>query len=139
MSHTQEELVINSDMVNLPKVEQFINALCKKARLNSDQSDNMAIAISEMVNNAIIHGNQQDVSKQVFIQVDYYDDRVIVAIEDQGEGFDPSDIANPTDPQNLWKQNGRGVFLVKNLIDHVEIVSTESGTKVVLTEYIGQS
>jgi serine/threonine-protein kinase RsbW len=131
-----EELIIASDLSQIKKVEKFIYALCKKARLSQDQTDNMAIAITELVNNGIIHANKYDPQKHVTIRVKYESDRVIVAIIDEGEGFDPEEIDNPTDPENLWKQNGRGIFLVKNLIDGVEIISSSKGTKVVLTEYL---
>jgi serine/threonine-protein kinase RsbW len=136
---SQEELIISSDFANLPKVEQFTLALCKKANLDDDQSDNMAIAITELVNNAIIHAHKQDSSKKVVVRVRYQQDRVVVAIVDEGPGFDPDEVANPTDPQNLWKQNGRGIFLVRNLIDEVEINSSPQGTEVVLTEYINKN
>lgn len=135
---SHEELVISSDFSNLPRVEKFIIELCKKAKLSSDQSDNMAIAVTELVNNAIIHGNKKDSQKKVIVSVQYFPDHVIVSVKDQGEGFDPAEVANPTDPQNLWKQNGRGIFLVRNLIDEVEIVPSVSGTEVILIEYLQQ-
>jgi serine/threonine-protein kinase RsbW len=135
----REELIISSDFANLPKVEQFTVALCKKAHLDNDQSDNMAIAITELVNNAIIHAHKQDPTKKVVVRVRYEKDRVVVAIIDEGPGFDPREVANPTDPQNLWKQNGRGIFLVRNLIDSVVINSSPKGTEVVLTEYVHEN
>ncbi len=131
-----DELVISSDIANLPTVEAFIVTLCEKGGLTEDQSDNMAIAVTELVNNAILHGNQQDPNKNVTVRAVYNDDSVVVSVKDEGEGFDPEDIANPTDPQNLWKQNGRGVFLVQHLISKVDINSSDSGTEFILTEYI---
>ncbi len=131
-----DQLVIPSDQSYLPKVEKFVMRFCKKANLSEDQSDNMAIAITELVNNGIIHANKFSPGKKVTIKVVYYADRVTVSVIDQGSGFDPAEIGNPTDPANLWRQNGRGIFLVKNLIDEVEINPTAEGTTVVLTEYI---
>lgn len=135
INSNREELVISSEFANLPKVEEFTVAFCKKAHLAEDQCDNMAIAITELVNNAIIHANKHDPEKFVTIRVRYEPDCVIVSVIDEGGGFDPDLVANPTDPQNLWKQNGRGIFLVRNLIDEVEINSSPKGTEVVLTEY----
>lgn len=131
-----DELVIASDTANLPAVEEFTVNLCKKAGLTEDQSDNMAIAITELVNNAILHGNKQDPNKKVTIRANYEPKCVKVAVIDEGDGFDPTQLANPTDPQNLWKQNGRGVFLVRNLIDEVEIMPSDTGTVVLLTEFL---
>lgn len=131
-----DTLVISSEFTNLPKVEKFCIMISKKAGLNEDQSDNIAIAVTELVNNAIIHGNRQDPHKKVTVQADYYSDHLTVSVSDQGEGFDPNTLSNPTDPQNLWKQNGRGIFLVYNLIDEVEILPSKKGTRVVLTQYL---
>lgn len=139
LSSDQEELVISSDFANLSKVEQFTVLMCKKAKLNDDQSDNMAIAITELVNNAIIHANKQNPEKKVTIRVRYEENCVVVAIIDEGPGFNPNEVANPTDPQNLWKQNGRGLFLVRNLIDEVAINPSPGGTEIILTEYIQEN
>lgn len=134
-----DRLVIESDMMHLPKVEAFIASLCSKAGLNEDQSDNMAIAITEMVNNAILHGNKQDSSKMVTVEAVYFDDRVQVSIQDEGDGFDPEEVDDPLQPENLWKQSGRGIFLVKEFVSEVTFEPSEIGTKVVLTEYIAST
>ncbi len=135
----QDEMVIPSDLSRLPEVEKFVIKICENANLDDDQSDNLAIAITELVNNAIIHGNRQDPKKQVVIQVAYKRDQIQVSVIDEGTGFNPAQIANPTDPQNLWKQNGRGIFLVRNLIDKVEIKVSSEGTEVLITEYLPQN
>ena len=134
-----DRLVIESDSAHLPKVEAFIASLCSKAGLNEDKSDNMAIAITEMVNNAILHGNKQDSSKMVTVEAVYFDDRVQVSIQDEGDGFDLEEVADPLKPENIWKQNGRGIFLVKEFVSKVEFAPSDSGTKVVLTEYIAST
>lgn len=126
-------------MMHLPQVEAFIASLCSKAGLNEDKSDNMAIAITEMVNNAILHGNKQDKSKMVTVEAVYFDDRVQVSIQDEGDGFDPEDVDDPLQPENLWKQSGRGIFLVKEFVSEVTFEPSDSGTKVVLTEYIAST
>ncbi|RMF60879.1 MAG: ATP-binding protein [Calditrichaeota bacterium] len=130
-----DRLVISSDFANLPKVAKFCNKISKKANLNEDKSDNLAIAVTELVNNAIIHGNKNDPQKKVTIIATFYADHLTVSVSDQGSGFDPESLKNPTDPENIWKQNGRGIFLVRNLIDKVDIHPTPEGTTVILTEY----
>ena len=60
------------------------------AGFNEDQSDNMAIALTELVNNAILHGNKQDPEKKVTLKVKYHKDHVLVSIRDEGGGFDPT-------------------------------------------------
>ncbi|NOX37095.1 MAG: ATP-binding protein [Calditrichaeota bacterium] len=127
-----DQLVISSDFSNLSKVEKFSQRISKKARLTEDQGDNLAIALTELVNNAIIHGNKSDPSKQVAIFVQYKPDRVEVSVLDEGEGFDPATLQNPTDPENLWKENGRGIFLVQHLIDDLIFEQTPQGLLVTM-------
>ena len=104
ISDVEEELIIPSDFKYLSVVEAFIVNLCKRAGLGEDQSDNMAIAITELVNNAIVHANKQDPHKLVTLGAYYHDNRVVVKIRDQGQGFDPNKIANPTDPLNSYQE-----------------------------------
>ena len=131
----RDQLVIPSDQSHLPKVEIFVHKICKKAKLSNDQSDNLAIAITELVNNGIIHANQFAANKTVTVEAFYLEQCLKVYVIDQGGGFDPDAIDNPIDPENLWKLGGRGIFLVRNLIDQVEIRPSPTGTTVILTEF----
>ncbi len=125
-------LVISSNFANLVRVEKFSRRISRKARLTEDQGENLAIALTELVNNAIIHGNKSDPRKQVGIYVQYKPDRVEVSVLDEGEGFDPTTLENPTDPENLWKENGRGIFLVQHLIDELLFEQTPQGLMVTM-------
>ncbi|MFQ5583573.1 MAG: ATP-binding protein [Calditrichia bacterium] len=130
-----ETLKIPSDLKHIEKVEKFSQKICKKMGLSEEQSDNMAIALTELAVNAMVHGNKEDPQKKVTIQADFEEDRLRVSITDEGGGFDPGDIPNPTNPQNLWKEHGRGIFLVQNLIDEVSFSTTPEGMKITLIEY----
>jgi len=129
-------LIIPSNLNELSKVEEFSYNISKRATLNEEQSDNLAIVLTELVNNAIIHGNKLISSKKVFIKAVFFKDRLEVYIKDQGKGFEPDQIANPTNPENLWKANGRGIFLVQNLIDNVEFIPSESGMGIKIVQYL---
>ena len=80
------------------------------------------IALTEAVNNAILHGNHQDPNKKVHITYQTEDQMVFFSVRDQGRGFNPSEIPDPTDPENLEKPNGRGVFLMQRLADSCEFL-----------------
>ncbi|GAB4330897.1 MAG: ATP-binding protein [Calditrichia bacterium] len=131
-----DKLVISSNLAELPRVEKFSQKIARKAALNEDQSDNIAIAITELVNNAIKHGNQNDPTKSVTILAEYRGDRVSITIKDQGSSFDPNSLQNPTEPENLWKENGRGIFIVKNLVDEVIFNPTDQGMEITIVEYL---
>jgi serine/threonine-protein kinase RsbW len=71
----------------------------------------------------------------VTIKVSYFKTPVKISVKDQGNGFDPSNLKDPRDPENLWKEGGRGIFLVKNLVDEVEFHPSQEGMEIVITEY----
>jgi serine/threonine-protein kinase RsbW len=79
------------------------------------------VAITEAVNNSIYHGNRGDFSKWVFIRCAALNPyRILIAVEDQGSGFDPDSLPDPTAPENLENPGGRGVFLMRHLSDEIK-------------------
>ena len=129
-------LIIPSNLNELNQVVDFSKRISQKANLTQEQSDNLAIVLTELVNNAIIHGNKMISNKRVYLTSKIYSDRLEVYIRDQGSGFEPSKIENPTNPENIWKENGRGIFLVQNLIDEVEFLRSNSGMCIKIVEYL---
>ena len=116
-----EKLNFNSTSSNIVIAEKLIDDVCLKYKVDEDNYGNILIAVTEAVNNAINHGNQQDPSKKVYMEVDYLSDRSLkFTITDEGEGFDYDLLPDPTDPENIEKISGRGVFLMKNLADSIE-------------------
>jgi len=95
------------------------------AGLDDDSLHWVSVAVRESVVNAIKHGNQHDLSKRVaveFTQVPAADPaELVIRVEDEGEGFDPDDIADPLAPENLLKSSGRGIFLIRSFMDDVEV------------------
>ncbi len=104
---------------NIRIVESFIDNAKDQYKLNDDIYGNIMIAVTESVNNAIIHGNQSNSKKNVNLQLSLEDSLIKFTIEDEGPGFDPNDLPDPTLPENLSKPGGRGIFLMKNLCDEV--------------------
>lgn len=92
-------------------------------------------AVLEAVSNAIRHGNREDPSLPVHLVFRTEGDWVMVTVTDQGEGFDPSCLPDPTDPQNVLRSSGRGFFLMRTLMDEVRVeVVPGVGTRVTLTK-----
>ena len=79
----------------------------------------MLVSLTEAVTNAIVHGNNGDVSKSVKIQLEKSGDNFIIRVSDEGRGFDPNTLPDPTKGENLFKTGGRGVFLMQKLSDTV--------------------
>ncbi len=104
---------------NIRIVESFIDNAKEKYELNDDIYGNIMIAVTESVNNAILHGNLSNNSKNVSLKLSLEETLIKFTVEDEGSGFDPQNLPDPTLPENVGKLGGRGIFLMKNLCDEV--------------------
>lgn len=116
----KKELKIKSNSENLRWVEKFVDEISTDLSLTDEIYGNVLIATLEAANNAIVHGNKAQENKEVFILLTKEDSRIILRVQDEGEGFDFNSIPDPTAPENIEKINGRGVFLMKKLSDEIE-------------------
>lgn len=124
-------LIISSERRNIIQVEQFIQSIPECTRLDQSVYYNMLIAVTEAANNAIVHGNKLDPAKSVYIGVKSHPSgAVYITIRDQGRGFNPEQVADPREPENLLRDGGRGVFLMKSLATSVHYHFTAHGTEV---------
>ncbi len=133
MAEENYNVEIESNPNNLITVEEFVNYFCKDINLTDDQLANVLLAVTEATTNAIIHANKCDQSKMVTIDVKVNETKLVVKIKDEGEGFDPTDIPDPTEPENLLNESGRGVYLMRVYMDNVEYNLTPSGMEIILT------
>lgn len=116
----KRDLEITSDVQNLRLIEKLIDELQFELDLSDESYGNVLVATMEATNNAIIHGNKSDPNKLVVVKVEKEQDELVVNIKDQGTGFDPTSIPDPTAPENLEKINGRGIFLMERLSDEIQ-------------------
>jgi serine/threonine-protein kinase RsbW len=119
---------------NIRIIESFIDNAKEKFNLNDDIYGNIMISVTESVNNAIIHGNNNDKSKNVRISLMLNEGMIKFKIEDDGTGFDYDSLPDPTAPENIAKPGGRGIFLMKNLAD--EVAFLQDGRIVELSFYM---
>ena len=125
-----EELNIPADFQSLVDVENLVDRVCHIVGVQEDAYGNVLIAVTEAVNNAISHGSQQDKSLIVAVYVADATESFRFSVKDEGQGFDYNNLPDPTAPENILKENGRGIFLMKNLSDEVEY--NEQGNQVSL-------
>ncbi|MBC6401236.1 MAG: ATP-binding protein [Ekhidna sp.] len=104
---------------NIRIVESFIDNAKEKYQINDDIYGNIMIAVTESVNNAIVHGNQSDTKKNVHLKLSLEKSLIKFTVRDEGPGFDYNNSPDPTIPENINKLGGRGIFLMKNLCDEV--------------------
>jgi serine/threonine-protein kinase RsbW len=105
---------------NIRIVESFIDNVKEKYNIDDDIYGNIMVAVTESVNNAIKHGNASDKTKYVTLTAIYEENLVKFIVEDEGPGFDPEKLPDPTAPENLEKLGGRGIFLMRQLSDEVK-------------------
>lgn len=114
-----QQIELNSNSDSIAEVEKLIDEVCEINKVNQDYYGNILIAITEAVNNAIVHGNKKDPLKKFSVACASEQDKLTFTVKDQGQGFDFDNLPDPTDPANIEKPNGRGVFLMRNLADEV--------------------
>jgi serine/threonine-protein kinase RsbW len=130
-------IIIPSSQIYLAKVDNFVEKRLKKLGLNKDQLADIAISVTEVVNNAIVHGNKNDPAKQVTLRLESDESSITIEVEDEGRGFDLNSLPCPITEENLFKEVGRGIFILRSLMDKVDFVfKKEGGTVVRLTKYL---
>jgi serine/threonine-protein kinase RsbW len=126
-------LEIPSDTKYLSDVELHIKKIIDNFNWSEEKINSILIAISEAVNNAIIHGNKRDMNKTVKIFTTITEKNVEVKVKDQGNGFVLDEVPNPLLPENLTKDSGRGILIMRSLVEKFDVVSCADGTEVIFT------
>lgn len=135
MTKSEKLLIFPSELENISRVERFIDDISSTHNLSSEIYGKISVALIEAVNNAILHGNQLDNSKNVKIEYLIDDEAIRFFVKDEGAGFDVLSIPDPTLPENLEKTHGRGIFLMNHLCD--EIAFNENGAFVEMKFRLG--
>jgi serine/threonine-protein kinase RsbW len=127
-------LKIPSDIKYIKETSSGILKWLEPRKLDDSALFDIRLCAEEMIRNAITHGNNSDSSLKVMIGYWLEGDRLIIEVEDEGIGFDPGKVPDPTIEKNIMKGGGRGVFLVRKLMDKIEF--NDKGNKVRLTKYL---
>jgi serine/threonine-protein kinase RsbW len=133
MAHTHP-LSIRLDFTSayemLDTLQAVSDHICKEVGLDEDAIHWVGVAVRESVANAIKHGNKGDPGKKVFVEFESSVGLVpelSIRVRDQGDGFDPEDVADPLAPENLLKGSGRGIFLIRSFMDEVVLQRAREG------------
>jgi serine/threonine-protein kinase RsbW len=131
MSHSKIiKKTINSNMKELKRIEHLTCKIALELDLSDDEQDNLSIAVTEAVGNAILHGNKKTHGKKVDVVFKIDKNQITVSVKDEGKGFNPDQISNPLAPNNLLKESGRGIFILKTLMDDVSFSFSTEGTTI---------
>jgi serine/threonine-protein kinase RsbW len=123
-------LTLRSIPRSIRRVETYLSRINAAMHLDEIQVHKVMVSLTEAVNNAIIHGNKSDPNKKVLVRCEVHPGWLLFIIEDQGRGFHVDQVKNPLKEENLLRESGRGIFLMKTLMDKVEFELTQKGTQV---------
>ena len=112
-----QELSFESKPENIAIVERLVDEMCEQHSVIEEHYGDILIAMTEGVNNAIVHGNKLDINKSVSVEYEKRGKDLFFRISDEGASFDYENLPDPTAPENLERPNRRGVFLMRNLAD----------------------
>lgn len=126
------EFECKSDPKEIAKVEPFLQKINKATKMDDGTFYRLLVAGTEAINNGILHGNKSDPNKTVSVICTCDSRNLVFRVKDQGKGFKPEDVPDPLEEKNLMKTSGRGIFLMRSLMDQVSFTVTTEGTEVEL-------
>jgi len=129
----------NKKTVTVPSETRYIRKVSEKIlgslrgfRLDEGKVFDIKLCIEEAVRNAIVHGNHSDRRLAVRVAYRVEDSKLVIEVEDEGAGFDRRAVADPTAPAHIMKNSGRGVYLIKKLMDKVDY--NDTGNKITMVK-----
>jgi serine/threonine-protein kinase RsbW len=123
---------LESTLDSVNKAEKMADQAATQAGFDEDTRGGISLAVREGMINAVLHGNAYDSAKHVNLTLEQTGPELIVTITDEGKGFVPEEVPNPLAPENLLKQSGRGIFLMRTFMDEVRFRKLNSGTEITL-------
>ena len=129
-----EQVKLPSNFSSLVEVENLIDKVCSHLGVQEDAYGNVLIAVTEAVNNAIQHGNEENASLFVDVAVGDNQEEFCFRVKDEGLGFDFNSLLDPTAPENILKESGRGIYLMRNLADDVEFDGDGNSVNIYFTK-----
>ena len=125
---------LSSRFENIDVAERVLLALCEEAGCAEEDRTPLLTTLREAVANAVRHGNRLDLARRVGVEYAIGSREIVLRVTDEGEGFDPEAVPDPTAPENLLRPGGRGIFFMKQLMDRVVIEGRpKGGTLVTMT------
>jgi len=123
-------LTMASNPKNISRIEGFLKTIGRSVHLDEIQFHKLMVSLTEAVNNAIMHGNRSLPGKKVKVTCELLPGWILLMIHDEGKGFHPEKVGNPLARENLLRESGRGIFLMRTLMDKVEFEVGKTGTLV---------
>ena len=131
------ELILESKLESANRAESLLRQFSSEMGYGHDQQEQIALAVREAVVNAVFHGNRCNPEKKVVLRAELRDSALRISICDEGKGFNLDSLPDPLHSSNLFNASGRGVRLMKCLMDEVDFRGKTSGTEVTMIKFLG--
>lgn len=141
MTGNRVSYTLDSSLASINAAEETAQKVAAQAGFDDDESQKISMAVREAAVNAVLHGNAYDPKKKITLAFESTRKALVITITDQGKGLDPNNIPDPLAPENLLKQSGRGIFLMRAFMDEVRIrpvdpSSDQPGTEVTMIKNV---
>jgi serine/threonine-protein kinase RsbW len=123
-------------MESVSEVEEAADHLATEAGLDEDQRFHIGMAVREAAINAVLHGNEYDPTRQIDVSLENTGKDLVFVIADEGQGFNPEKVPDPLASENLLRGTGRGIFLIRSLMDEVHFRQLHPGTELTLIKHL---
>lgn len=123
---------LKTSIFEIDNLPNYLDEALSGIYLPTDKYNNILLAVTEAVNNAIVHGNKNDINKEIDLEFIITDDFIKIIVTDEGEGFDLQSVPDPTLPENLLSEHGRGIFIMKHFVDELKVEKSTKGNSLVL-------
>lgn len=130
---TEYKRTFKSDRDLLPEIETYILDIVDTLNITDLKRNDIEMVVAEASANSVLHGNKNDHSKDVIVKINIDDNTLQLSFTDEGTGFKPEDIPDPTIPENILKGSGRGLHIMRELVDNMEYKFSKKGTELILT------
>jgi serine/threonine-protein kinase RsbW len=127
---------LNSTMESVSEVEAIAERVGAESGLDEDNLFRLTMAVREAAVNAVLHGNEYDPVKKITASFENTGKSLVVVITDQGKGIDAENLPDPTAPENILRGTGRGIFLIRSLMDEVHFRQLHPGTELTLVKHL---
>ena len=131
-------LTLQSTLDSVELVEELAEMFARRAGFDEDSASQIAMVSREATVNAVVHGNKYDPAKQVKVSFAINGDTFRIHIADQGSGVDADNLPDPVAPENLMKTSGRGIFLMRAIMDEVHFHMLTPGTEIEMVKHRDQ-
>jgi serine/threonine-protein kinase RsbW len=140
MNTTRVSYTLESTLESVDKAEQAAAEVAAKCCFDADECGRITMAVREATVNAVLHGNHYNPAKRVTVSFETAPNALTIVVCDEGAGLDPATVPDPLSPENLLKQSGRGIFLIRSFMDEVHFRSNSPGTELSMIKFMpGQS